>query len=655
MASSSEISPLTSGGVSRTSVGLTDLSFILSCPPVIQPDTRIIALCGITDWRASDDEPFSDDDSESTKSGAMDKLIGNGKDLLTATYPSKANRQERKEAKMLKARPHGLASPKRDGWFFSDFYLFYHLFRGLGASQRWYTCESSEVLVVRYGQYAHGEAASDHRVVLDKNMLADMKAAGNIHVASPGDLLQEFITYFKAECKTASEKEQPILLMIFGHGDRKTHGIAIGGLGDPTLAPRLRLEHLKTLMRGSNISLTLLTTACYSGGWLVQPNLNISGLSAANAVELSYSWKASLGHSYHGSIWATAVMQSLIKMEDPKITQFQLDSTSVDINRLGQNVQSSNFARLADVIATTLKNEVDARGIHHISFAAQDDEWAKEWRDRSGIPLGRFEAQWDMLPRKAPQAVMAQCPSKAGGIQEGAASSLTAESSSGKNDHGFRKTLTRRQADSILADLCHRYLNSCPPAPETGNDILPYRAAEHFLNQRGPFTVSRASVQGMLSYRLDATDLATTFKDLTLTKGQIFPPCHLFDYYSWISTAAERSKLQAFSGICKSLDSADLLDSPTNKQGYPFGKFYHYLAAAYAENNLDHKAVDVAIATMTTYKRVQVQALTERIRYDRIVRNTARAAFSTLGKRLRSPSPRKRGAIPRFSEEVGSF
>ena len=585
----------------------------------------------------------------------MDKLIGKGKDLLTAANPSKAKRQERKEAKMLKARPHGFASPKSDGWFLSDFYLFYHLFRGLGVSQRWYTAENPEVLVARYGQYAHGEAAIDHRIVLDKNMLADMKAEGKIHVASPKDLLQEFINYFKAECKIASEKEQPILLLIFGHGDPKTYGIAIGGLENPRSAPRLRFEHLETLMRGFNISLTLLTTACYSGGWLVQPSLDISGLSAANEVTPSYSWKASLGQGYHGSIWATAVMESLIKMEDPETTQFQPGSTSVDIGRLGPNVKSSTFAKLADVVARTLKTEVDARDIHQISFAAQDDAWAKEWRDRSGIPLGRFEAQWDMLPRKAPQAVMAQRPSRTGGIQEGAASSLTAESSSSEDNHGFRKTLTRRQGDSILADLCHQYLNSCPPAPETGDDILPYRAAEHFLNQSGPFTVSGANVQAMLSYRLDAADLATTFKDLTLTRGQTFSAGQLFNFEAWINTSAKRSKLQAFRGINERLRSADLLDPPTVQQGYPSAKFYHYLAAAYAENDLDRKAVDAAIATMTAYKKAQVRALTERIRHDRTVRNTARAAFSTLGKRLRSPSPRKRGAIPRFSVDIESI
>lgn len=90
---SSRIAPMTFGGVSRAPGGLGGLTFSSSCPPVIQPNTRIIGLCGTTDVRGSFDDLFLSDD------------------------------EERKEAKMLQAHPDGLASPKRDGWFLSDFYL----------------------------------------------------------------------------------------------------------------------------------------------------------------------------------------------------------------------------------------------------------------------------------------------------------------------------------------------------------------------------------------------------------------------------------------------------------------------------------------------------------------------------------------------------
>ena len=231
-------------------------------------------------------------------------------------------------------------------------------------------------------------------------MLSDMKASGNIHVFSPKDLLQDFVDYFKAECKIASEKEQPVLLMIFGHGDRKSYGIAIGGQGNPEEGPRLGVKDLEILMHGLNISLTLLTTACFSGRWLIQLGLNVSGLSAADEGNPSWSWNASLGQSFHGSVWATAVMESLIKMEDPKATQLQPGSTSIDIAHLDENTRSSTFAKLAEVIATTLKTEVNAHEMHQISFAAKDDEWENELRVRSGIPLGRFMPKTISTARK---------------------------------------------------------------------------------------------------------------------------------------------------------------------------------------------------------------------------------------------------------------
>ena len=43
-----------------------------------------------------------------------------------------------------------------DGWFFSDFFLFNQLFRGLGKSQLWYTAVEPDTLGEAYGEYVHG-------------------------------------------------------------------------------------------------------------------------------------------------------------------------------------------------------------------------------------------------------------------------------------------------------------------------------------------------------------------------------------------------------------------------------------------------------------------------------------------------------------------
>lgn len=60
------------GRTTGTQADLEGMEFLTSCPPDVPPRSRILGLCGITDWE-------------------------------------------------------GLASPQEDGWFFSDFYLFHHL------------------------------------------------------------------------------------------------------------------------------------------------------------------------------------------------------------------------------------------------------------------------------------------------------------------------------------------------------------------------------------------------------------------------------------------------------------------------------------------------------------------------------------------------
>ena len=506
----------------------------------------------------------------------------------------------------------------------------------------------------------HGEAGGDHRVVLDKNMLGALQADGNVHVSSRGSLLQDFLNHVKAECRIAAEKRQPVLLLIFGHGDKDGYGISIGGEGDPDDAPRLRHQHLKILTRGLDISITLLTTACYSGGWLIQPGLNISALTAADSVSESWAWKASLGSSYHGSIWATAVMETLIKMEDPKTTQFQSNAPTIDVDDLGQDAKSATFAKLAEAIRQTLKTEVDGRDVHQISFSAQDDDWAQEWRKRSGIPLGKFQERWEKLPQRPAQAIVTQRPSKTGSTQLKPGSSSEPQQPHEYENRSIRRFTSHRNR-LILADKCRQYLNSYPGVPQSSSDIRPFYAAKTFLASGSPDTMDMPKLQSVMDYRLDAMLLATTLKDIGLPTGCQFPACSLFDKDTWrdaLSTTPRTpeniKRSETYRLVLSKVFKANLCGTPTIQQGPAYTKPDAYLAAAFVDNQLDEQSVDKAIAVMQAYKHSLVMTMTQRVRLDRSVRITAGAAFRSLGKRLRSPSPRKRGAIPRYSAEISS-
>jgi hypothetical protein len=78
--SSKQINPSTYGGFGRDVGplgGLGEKKFSTRCPPDVQPNTRIIAVCGISDIQ-------------------------------------------------------GMANPSLDGWFFSDFFLFHYLLQDSG-------------------------------------------------------------------------------------------------------------------------------------------------------------------------------------------------------------------------------------------------------------------------------------------------------------------------------------------------------------------------------------------------------------------------------------------------------------------------------------------------------------------------------------------
>ena len=66
---------------------------------------------------------------------------------------------------------------------------------------------------------------------------------------------------------------------------------------------------------------------------------------------------------------------------------------------LGHNEeQQSTYEDFSKTVYETLLKDVDRRGYeHNITFSAQDDAWEMCWRERTGIPLGAYEARWNRL------------------------------------------------------------------------------------------------------------------------------------------------------------------------------------------------------------------------------------------------------------------
>ena len=436
---------------------------------------------------------------------------------------------------------------------------------------------------------------------MDDTLLPGVINSGNIRVFQRAQLLQDFLRTFKDECAMAAALDQPVLLMIFGHGDPKTYGVAIGGAGSPRDAPRLRAHHLVASLRGINVSLTMLLTSCYSGGWVLQPELNISALTAAGSEQMSEAWAPSLGGRSHGSIFATAVRLAFTKLEDERATQVHPHPSGeeIDDERL-----STTYAELARTIHSTLLYDVDRLGNrHYIQFAAQNDEWALEWRKRSGVPLAQFQAQWDKLPSMAAQKGEGRGYGRTGGMGLGSSSFSEEEPHDIAGPYGHHRKLNKNQSIHAIRDMAYGYLSSFPGRDGGADNLVLHRAASLALDGKKLETWELEGLQPALKYRLDSIKLASEYKDILELN---FADCEDFDYGSWEETAilerkdpsARSFKYDLYAKYRKIIDDADVFDPPAREAGWTYTKPYEYLAVACLESGFDTDKVKGAVATL---------------------------------------------------------
>ncbi|KAL4926766.1 uncharacterized protein BDV17DRAFT_293117 [Aspergillus undulatus] len=315
----------------EAAVEYTDLAFVTSRPPDVPVRNRIVAVCGIFDADRGDQA----------------------------------------------------ASPQDDGFFFSDFYLFYHLLHPVNThsmSQIWLTAESPEGLVEEYGELAHENPRGERRVVLDSALLPGIANTGNIRVVDPAMLLDGFVKTIQEQAKLAHKNSETLITLIFGHGQKGTFQIELGGDKKPGKPYLFFMDLLKRMLpRDTNI--TLLMTSCFSGGWLVQPRLstahiiNVAGIAASGPDQQTRSWSLnkSIGRAC-GTTVASALLQDMIEVEDAGDTE----------SGAFEHPTYMGFCHSIYTKAKALDRFINDQEIH---FSAQDDEWEAQWTKRTGAPL----------------------------------------------------------------------------------------------------------------------------------------------------------------------------------------------------------------------------------------------------------------------------
>ena len=173
--------------------------------------------------------------------------------------------------------PKAHANPRLDGWFFSDFFAFNYLLKGLGSSQTWFATTTASELVETYGEFLHGNPCRDRKIVLSKDLL-DRGEITKVTVVPEDGFLHAAMEALQTEFRLARETGSPILLLLFCHGDEETKGVF---LGDKTM---LQIEDVRRMigaMHNDDVALTVISTACFSGGWSVCVSLNATTSTAA--------------------------------------------------------------------------------------------------------------------------------------------------------------------------------------------------------------------------------------------------------------------------------------------------------------------------------------------------------------------------------------
>ncbi|KAJ5533874.1 hypothetical protein N7527_000128 [Penicillium freii] len=526
------------------------------------------------------------------------------------------------------------ASPENDGWFFSDFFLFHYLLQDThtfrSSNQLWFTCVDPKTQVSKYKEYVHGSTSGDRRVVLDETFL------------------ERFLATLRSETQIAARENQPVLVLIFGHGDTDRFGVAIGGRGSPENAPRLTREKFNSAIR-TDVNVSLVITSCYSGGWILKPmvgsplwpakKLNISGMTAVSYKEMSRAWASSQSCGRAGgSIYATAVFNALVNMSKPSSP----DSSDATFDE-DELTTSPTYINLCSSVYEAYKEHDPFYHIHGISFSAQDDKWDSEWRRRSGFPLVDYEKKWNELR----QVSSTKQPNG------GESSTLPPDPTA---PLGFTGSIGRGYQNVVKAKA-GTYMDSFPGPDNTGANAVHSRLKQLLSGKKCDEEVL-VYLNDNLDYRLAAMQLASQYVSFLELQ---FPDGMAFDTEAWCNDLAlkvvnddcstARSKIEKYEQVREYIMDKDLFGRPMVGQGFWYTKPTEYLAIALLESSsLSIDEIRDTIDRLIRLKDGAQRFLTAMpvaeaiMKNEKVIRHRDRF-YETVGKlraRLRTLSPSKR-------------
>ncbi|KAI4191968.1 MAG: hypothetical protein LQ346_004550 [Caloplaca aetnensis] len=174
-------------------------------------------------------------------------------------------------------------------------------------------------------------------------------------------------------------------------------------------------------------------------------------------------------------------------------------------------------------------------------------------------------------------------------------------------DYGCKKgTTSRRQAESIVRDLCLTYLNSFPGIPNRSSNTAVQALAHGLINGEDMSRWTIEELRLTLLHRLNLMKWATGFKNFLALD---FPDCDRFDFDKWVAGVPWRrgqdtSKHDRFEQCRGKVRGARVFPPPPTHANHglllslSYPKGIEYLAAVFTESGLNPLQIDEALARL---------------------------------------------------------
>ncbi|KXG48187.1 uncharacterized protein PGRI_020570 [Penicillium griseofulvum] len=536
------------------------------------------------------------------------------------------------------------AGPQEDGWLISDFYAFNYLLKGLGMKQTWLTAVEPSKLVQKYGSYLHGNPY-ESRICLSQELI-DNNEFSPVTVVNPAIMIDQFLIEAKEASEVAKRHSAPLLLLVFCH--------TLPGfdflLGNETKHKGLTATGLKGVLE-PGVHVSLVATACHSGGWVTIPDFNHTTMAAAY-VTCENVGKANARADLEsiartcGSAFASTIVESLSSAASPLLCASERSEPSSSLKTMPSiqpegldQCQALAYNALCDSISRTCEQRVtrlwNAQGF---SSNVQDDHWDSSWTGRTGVPLSYFERRWEAL---TPYTYTGPALIRdLGNTQPNSSGFLGA----GPTSSGSASEIVEQMTDNIthgrIKAMGRHFRQTCPGDWDRGR-MVGFGGTLRAYIERDEYKERAPMFAATIRFRWEMallTDYVVSYFNLPKPDNQI---CIMWNGFAWMvrMDKADPTWHEREEKITRALGECFHL-VPRDDQGPLFFRPNWYLTASLVEANKPHEETMAIISAIIQFMETLNYFHKQRACEDECVRRCARDWFKSIGRRaLQSLSP----------------